>query len=108
MENIFLFFLIITSCISKQTDVREILSLEGEWKFKMDSLDLGMEKRWCSGKFNESVELPGSMAENEKGDEVTLSTDWTGDIVDKSWFTQEKYAKYREKQHKNPFLVKAC
>ena len=40
--------------------------------------------------------LPGSMAENGKGDEVTLKTDWTGDIVDKSYFTDKKYEKYRQ------------
>jgi len=35
------------------------------------------------------VILPGSMAENGKGYEVTLKTDWTGDIFDRSYFTEK-------------------
>jgi hypothetical protein len=45
---------------------------------------------------DDKVTLPGSMAENGKGNEVTLKTDWTGDIVDKSNFTDMKYEKYRQ------------
>jgi len=44
----------------------------------------------------ESVRLPGSMAENGQGDDVTVKTGWTGDIVDRSYFTQKKYEKYRQ------------
>ena len=51
--------------------------------------------------------LPGSMAENGKGEDVTLKTDWTGDIVDKSYFTQENYARYRKPGNiKIPFWLK--
>ena len=47
------------------------------------------------------------MAENGKGDEVTLKTDWTGEIVDKSYFTEKKYEKYRQPGNiKIPFWLK--
>ena len=36
------------------------------------------------------------MAENGKGEEITVNTQWTGQIVDRSWFTAERYAKYRQ------------
>ena len=40
--------------------------------------------------FHETVKLPGSMAENGKGNEVTVNTDWVGDIIDKSYFTEKQ------------------
>ncbi len=57
--------------------------------------------------FEETVRLPGSMAENGKGDEVSLNTKWTGDIVDKTYFTDKKYEKYRQPGNiKIPFWLK--
>ena len=57
--------------------------------------------------FSETVKLPGSMAENGKGNEITVNTDWTGDIVDKSYFTDKKYEKYRKPGNiKIPFWLK--
>ena len=51
--------------------------------------------------------LPGSMAENGKGDDVTLKTPWTGDIIDRSYFTEKKYEKYRQPGNiKIPFWLK--
>ena len=56
---------------------------------------------------HETVKLPGSMAENGKGDEVTLKTNWTGDIIDKSYYTEKKYEKYRQPGNiKIPFWLK--
>ena len=56
---------------------------------------------------DETVSLPGSMAENGKGDEVTVNTDWTGDIVDRSYFTDKKYERYRQPGNiKIPFWLK--
>jgi hypothetical protein len=47
------------------------------------------------------------MAENGKGNEVSVNTNWTGDIVDRSYFTDEKYAKYRRPGNiKIPFWLK--
>jgi hypothetical protein len=48
------------------------------------------------------------MAENGKGYEVTVNTDWVGDIVDRSWFTEKKYEKYRQPGNiKIPFWLKS-
>jgi beta-galactosidase/beta-glucuronidase len=43
----------------------------------------------------ETIVLPGSMAERGKGDEPGVNSKWTGGIVDKSWFTDPKYERYR-------------
>jgi Glycosyl hydrolases family 2, sugar binding domain/Glycosyl hydrolases family 2 len=107
MKKILFLLLVVTGCTSRQTDIREELSLEGVWKFKIDSLDQGVEQHWYNVEFNETVKLPGSMAENGKGFEVTLNTDWTGDIVDRSYFTEKKYEKYRQAGNiKIPFWLK--
>ena len=81
--------------------------MAGEWKFKIDSLDQGIQENWFNTEFEETVRLPGSMAENGKGDEVSLTTKWTGDIVDRSYFTDKKYEKYRQPGNiKIPFWLK--
>lgn len=71
------------------------LDLSGQWQFKTDPSDKGVSGKWFSQTFSEAVRLPGSMAENGKGDDITLNTHWTGDILDSSYFKLPEYAKYR-------------
>ncbi len=107
MKKLLLLLLIITGCAQNNVEVRQSLSLAGEWKFRIDSLDLGIKNKWYDEMASETVKLPGSMAENGKGDEVSLKTPWTGDIVDKSYFTGKKYEKYRQPGNiKIPFWLK--
>jgi hypothetical protein len=107
-EYIFLILLLfITGCSGSVHETRNNISLSGEWGFRIDSLNQGIDNEWYNDSFTESVRLPGSMAENGKGDEVTLKTDWTGDIVDRSYFTEKKYEKYRQPGNiKIPFWLK--
>jgi hypothetical protein len=107
MKKLLFLLLIVTGCTNRQTDIRMELSLAGTWGFKIDSLDQGIEQQWFNTEFSETVSLPGSMAENGKGNEVTLNTEWTGDIVDRSYFTEKKYEKYRQPGNiKIPFWLK--
>src|SRR5450759_2440267 len=107
MKKLLFLLLVVTGCTSQNVEVRNSFSLAGEWKFKIDSLDQGIENKWYEEAVDETIKLPGSMAENGKGNDVTLKTDWTGDIVDKSYFTQEKYARYRQPGNiKIPFWLK--
>jgi hypothetical protein len=96
MRQLLILLLLSTICNGKDVFIRNRLSLAGEWRFRIDSLDQGTSRKWYNTLFDEKVTLPGSMAENGKGDEVTLKTDWTGDIVDRSYFTDKKYEKYRQ------------
>ena len=99
--------LLLAGCSLRPNEIREKLSLSGTWKFKIDSLDQGIKNKWYNDLAVETVKLPGSMAENGKGDEVTLKTNWTGVIVDKSYFTEKKYEKYRQPGNiKIPFWLK--
>jgi hypothetical protein len=107
MKKILYLFLILAGCASPRGEIREMISLAGEWKFRLDTLDLGLTQKWYSGSFNEHVNLPGSMAENGKGNEVRVSTEWTGNIWDSSYFTDDRYRKYRQAGHiKIPFWLK--
>ncbi|MBN2279625.1 MAG: beta-galactosidase [Candidatus Marinimicrobia bacterium] len=72
------------------------IDLSGKWKFQIDTLDNGLNEKWFKEQFKETVNLPGSMATNNKGFSVDTHTKWTGYIVDQSWFTDNKYAKYRK------------
>jgi len=107
MKKLFILFLIITGCTQQNHIVRTSISLDGEWKFRIDSLDRGIAEKWYDTLGIETVRLPGSMAENGKGDEVSLKTNWTGEIVDKSYFTDKKYEIYRQPGNiKIPFWLK--
>jgi len=65
----------------------EPISLAGEWLFQLDRNNVGIEQKWFERKLSEHIRLPGSLPEQGFGDDVSAETRWTGDIVDKSWFT---------------------
>ncbi len=77
-------------------ETRSTIDLAGEWKFGIDSSDVGLAEHWFAKDLSEAVTLPGSMAQNGKGDDVSVDTKWTGGIVDRSWYTDKKYEKYRK------------
>ncbi|MCU0456734.1 MAG: beta-galactosidase, partial [Bacteroidales bacterium] len=107
MKKYLIFLAILSACSVPEKETRQQLPLAGEWFFRIDSLDQGIEKEWYSSLPDETVKLPGSMAENGTGNEVTVSTPWTGDIIDKSYFTDLKYEKYRQPGNiKIPFWLK--
>jgi hypothetical protein len=107
MKKLLILLLVVSGCTNYTSEVRNTISLAGEWKFRIDSLDQGVGNKWYEELADENVILPGSMAENGKGDEVTLKTPWTGDIIDRSYFTQKKYEKYRKPGNiKIPFWLK--
>ncbi len=105
--HLLIVLLLVTGCHRSGNKTVNQISLTGEWQFRIDSLDQGIEKKWYQETFNETVRLPGSMAENGKGYEVTVNTEWVGDIVDQSYFTGKKYEKYRQPGNiKIPFWLK--
>jgi len=107
MRKLIWLMLVLTGCGTIQNKTNERLSLTGEWKFRIDSLDQGIKDGWYNDMTDKTITLPGSMAENGKGYDVTLTTDWTGDIVDRSYFTDKKYEKYRQPGNiKIPFWLK--
>lgn len=102
---VFFLLLVVSSCKNEQ-NLR--IDLSGEWSFKIDSLDSGIQENWYSNQFSESILLPGSMNTNDKGNELSVKTKWTGNIWDNDslWYKDPKMAKYRQKGNiKIPFWL---
>ena len=85
--------LLLMSCQEKTST----LDLAGNWNFKIDSLEVGEEQEWFKQQLEDTIQLPGSMAENRKGNDISLETGWTGNMWNDSlWYKSPKYAEYRQ------------
>ena len=94
--------ILFTSC----SEDKATLNLSGEWKFRMDSMDQGISEKWYLTNLDETVLLPGSMAENGKGNPVDLHTKWMGGIQNPKWYEDENYKPYlREDKFLFPFWL---
>ena len=82
------------------------ITLAGTWRFQLDRAKAGIEERWFERTLPATIKLPGSLPAQGIGDDVSVETQWTGDIVDKSWFTAPEYAEYRKSGNiKVPFWL---
>jgi hypothetical protein len=72
------------------------INLAGQWNFSLDSADAGLAHRWFAKQLRGTIPLPGSIAQNGKGYDVSVDTKWTGGIVNRSWYTDAKYSQYRK------------
>lgn len=83
------------------------LDLTGQWNFQIDRRDIGIQEQWFKRThFEDTINLPGSMPEKLKGDEVTIRTKWTGSLYDSSYYYNPYMEKYRiDGQVKLPFFL---
>ncbi|MCY1721127.1 beta-glucuronidase [Prolixibacteraceae bacterium Z1-6] len=72
-------------------NTQQNIDLSGEWKFQIDSLDVGIAEHWYNLDLSETVQLPGSMVENGKGNPVGPNTHWVGNQRNMEWFEDENY-----------------
>ena len=92
--------------ISTVTGQSNALDLSGKWNFQIDREDTGVKKQWFRKILEDHINLPGSMPEKLKGDEVTVHTQWTGSLYDSSYYFNPYMEKYRmEGQVKLPFFL---
>jgi hypothetical protein len=84
--------LLFSACTSKTNRI----DLAGQWQFATDPDDLGQTGKWYSENLKETILLPGSMAENDKGEVPGLHTPWTGTIYDSSFYFNPQLEKYRQ------------
>ena len=91
-----IFFIVAAILLLTRVSGQQNISLAGRWRFAIDREDKGIEQKWFEKTLTDSVHLPGSMLENNKGDKVTLSTKWTASIYDSSWYFNPLLAKYRQ------------
>ncbi|MCE4564607.1 beta-galactosidase [Maribellus sp. CM-23] len=100
MRTLFFYTLIIlasfTGCSQRSAST---IDLSGEWQFQTDPDDCGINEKWFNSAFQESIQLSGSMAENGKGDDITLDTHWTGGIQNPQWYNDPNYAPYIDTQN---------
>ena len=98
MISLFFVPIIMSGCPVQSAEIE----LSGTWKFKMDDQDVGIIEKWYAQELSETVELPGSMALNDKGKPIGYDTEWTGNVwaaedSDKRWYENENYAPYLKK-----------
>ncbi|MFZ1750073.1 MAG: sugar-binding domain-containing protein [Saprospiraceae bacterium] len=102
IKSIFL----VTSLFVSTLSFTQQIDLSGKWNFRIDARNEGISNSWFNKILSETVILPGSMATNNKGDEVTINTPWVGEILDSSFFNSPKYERYRRQDNfKIPFWL---
>ena len=76
--------------------VKQKIDLSGTWNFALDPEDKGFAESWFKKYLTDTLSLPGSLTSNGIGDDITLKTPWTGQIVDSAFYKNPEYAKFRE------------
>ena len=100
---VFLSYILFIQLLASQN---KTLDLSGKWRFDIDKNDVGITEKWFSKQLSDKINLPGSMAENRKGDDVTINTQWTASIYDSTFFFNPRLEKYRRQENlKLPFWL---
>lgn len=97
-KNVIILFLAISPISCTILKAQEF-DLSGSWKFRIDSLDVGVAEKWFLSELPETIQLPGSMTINGKGNAVGYNTVFTGNAwkeypKGKFWFDDENYKPY--------------
>lgn len=101
-----LFLILIFAGTGYMYGQNKTIDLSGNWRFDIDRNDVGVSEKWFSKSLKDNIYLPGSMAENRKGDDVTLNTQWTASIYDSTFFFNPRLAKFRKQENlKLPFWL---
>ncbi len=87
------------------THAQRIIDLAGVWDFAIGDT-LTKDGSPLRTRYHDFVVLPGSMLTNDKGDPVSLKTQWTGSLYDSSYYFNPAMEPYRHKgQMKFPFFL---
>ena len=107
MKHFVISILLVLASITGATGQNNPLDLSGTWKFQIDRDDAGIKERWFDKELTtDHINLPGSMPEKLKGDDVTVRTRWTGSLYDSSYYFNPYMEKYRiDGQVKLPFFL---
>ncbi|MBQ0023520.1 MAG: beta-glucuronidase [Prevotellaceae bacterium] len=93
-----LLYLIIIQSVMICISAQEAIDLSGEWQFMIDREDKGIEQGWWKNgyKFDDTIKLPASMPQRQKGDDISVETKWVGSLYDSSYFFNPYMKKYRQ------------
>lgn len=92
MNRLFLACVLASSAVAADLPARQI-SLAGEWRFKLDPADKGIDERWQASDLPEKIPLPGSTDEhqrgtkNEKIEPARLTRVW--EYVGPAWYQRD-------------------
>lgn len=70
MKQLLVSIAIVFASVLTVTGQNHSFSLSGKWNFQIDREDAGMKEQWFNKSLDESINLPGSMPEKLKGDNV--------------------------------------
>jgi hypothetical protein len=73
------------------------ISISGVWRLGLDRSDAGVSERWFAREQQERAELPGSLAAQGIGDDVTAATKWTGTMFGPEPFDMDASGRVRMK-----------
>ena len=85
----------------------DYMDLAGQWRFKLDREDEGVDGRWFAATLPGRIRLPGSLQEQGFGDDVTMETDWLASGFGKGmWYDHPMYERYRQPDNiRVPFVL---
>ena len=78
--------------------------LSGLWRFALDRFDEGVNEKWFTVRLQQSIKLPGTLQQQNQGDEITTKTPWVLSLYDHFWYLRDEYKDYTERPVKVPFL----
>ncbi|NDV82150.1 sugar-binding domain-containing protein [Bacteroides sp. 51] len=85
---------------------QQTMDLAGRWQFAIDRNDAGIKEQWFNKQLSDHINLPASMPEKLKGDNVNAQTQWTGSLYDSSFYFNPYMEKFRiEENFKAPFFL---
>ena len=99
--------LTLTVSLSARAAEEPLIDLAGTWSFRLDPNDQGITSVWWQSPIlPDRIQLPGALQSQGFGNEITVQTDWTGQIVDRAWFESPAYDPYRQPENlKVPFWL---
>lgn len=81
------------SAQNKNQSVRQMVSLAGQWKCKLDPLNTGIKNNWQDSSLSSIVKLPGSLEENKMGkfvsDTTTDHLNQTYKYIGAAWYQKQ-------------------
>ena len=95
-------------CLTLCVQAQQTIDLAGTWLFAIDCEGVGEAEQWFDTKknFDETILLPGSMAQRLKGDDPSIHTPWTGTLYDSSFYYNPYMEPYRRAGNiKFPFFL---
>ena len=104
MKRLLLFSLLYISA-APFIRAQQIISLAGAWDFATgdETVTKGVPSR---SYYDDFVMLPGSMLTNGRGNDVSLTTPWTGSLYDSSFYFNPRMEPYRQQGNmKFPFFL---